>query len=63
MGATVAGFMIGQSRFGHWYPWSLPVQLFAHGGQHATWAMAVGALGAAGVVALSMWEFSRRELD
>lgn len=32
MGATVMGFLIGQSeRYGPWYPWSLPVQTMAEG--------------------------------
>jgi hypothetical protein len=63
MSATVAGFMIGQSRYGRWYPWTLPVQLFAKGGLHGTFAMVAGALGAAVILALSLWDFSRRELD
>jgi lantibiotic transport system permease protein len=63
MSATVAGFMIGQSRFGHWYPWTMPVQLFARDGGHATFAVLVSVLGAAAVLALSLWEFSRRELE
>ncbi|HEV8237750.1 MAG TPA: ABC transporter permease [Thermoanaerobaculia bacterium] len=62
MGATVAGFMIGQSRFGHWYPWSLPVQLFARHG-HPTFALAASALGATLVLALSTWDFARRDLE
>ena len=63
MSATVAGFIIGQSRFGHWYPWSMPVELFVREGRYATFAMTASALGAAVVLALSLWEFSRRELD
>ena len=63
MSATVAGFIIGQSRFGHWYPWSMPVELFVRNGQHATFAMAASALGAAAVLAFSLWEFSRREFE
>jgi hypothetical protein len=63
MSATVAGFLIGQSRFGHWYPWTMPVQLFIREGQHAVFAMTASALGAAAVLALSLWEFSRRELE
>jgi hypothetical protein len=63
MSATVAGFIIGQSRFGHWYPWSMPVELFVRDGRHAAFAMAASALGAAAVLAFSLWEFSRRELD
>jgi len=63
MSATVAGFMIGQSRFGHLYPWTLPVQLFARNGQHATFALAASALGTLVVLAFSLWEFSRREFE
>ena len=63
MSATVAGFMIGQSRFGHWYPWSLSVQLFAGEGRHASFALAYSAIGAVVVLALSVWEFSRREIE
>ena len=63
MSATVAGFMIGQSRFGHWYPWSMPTQLFLWEGRHATFALIASALGAAVVLAFSLWEFSRRELE
>lgn len=63
MSATVAGFLAGQSRFGHWYPWSMPVELFVRNGQHATFAMAASALGAAAVLAFSLWEFSRREFE
>ncbi|MDQ3510314.1 MAG: ABC transporter permease, partial [Pseudomonadota bacterium] len=34
MGATVAGYLIGQSeRFGHLYPWSMPAQVFAGKGE------------------------------
>jgi hypothetical protein len=62
MSATVAGFMIGQSRFGHLYPWSMPVQLFIREG-HARFALAASALGAVAVLAVSLWEFSRRELE
>jgi hypothetical protein len=63
MSATVAGFMIGQSRFAHWYPWSMPVQIFLRDGQHATFAITASVLGAAAVLAFSLWEFSRRELE
>jgi hypothetical protein len=63
MGATIAGFMIGQSRYGHLYPWTLPVQLFARDAEQATFAVAYGILGAGVVLALSLWEFSRREVE
>ena len=63
MTATVAGFMIGQSRFGHWYPWTLPVQLFARGAEHVRFALAASVLGAAVVLGLSLWDFARREVE
>jgi hypothetical protein len=63
MSATVAGFLAGQSRFGHWYPWSMPVELFVRNGQHAAFAITASVLGAAAVLAFSLWEFSRRELE
>jgi hypothetical protein len=63
MSATVAGFLIGQSHYGHWYPWTMPVQLAIRDGQHAVFAIAASALGAAVVLAFSLWEFSRRELE
>ncbi|MEJ7746802.1 MAG: ABC transporter permease, partial [Luteimonas sp.] len=40
MVATVAGFLLAQSaRFGHWYPWSMPVQVIAGEGQWAAFVM------------------------
>ena len=63
MSATVAGFIIGQSRFGRFYPWSLPVQLFSKRGEHTTFAIVASVLGAAVVLAFALWDFSRRELD
>lgn len=63
MSATVIGFIVGQSRFGHWYPWSMPAQLFLWEGRNAAFALTLSALGAAAVLALSLWEFSRRELE
>jgi hypothetical protein len=47
MGATVMGFLIGQSaRFGPWYPWSLPLQVLAEdpgvAGRVLAWSLAGG---------------------
>ena len=64
MSATVMGFLIGQSeRFGHWYPWSMPVQVLAGKGQWTEFVMAAGTLGfvVAGLLALA--DFRRREFD
>ena len=62
--AMVAGFVIGQSKYGHLYPWSLPVQVLVgkSGHGHATFALVASAVGSAIVLALSVWEFSRREV-
>jgi hypothetical protein len=60
--AMVAGFMIGQSKYSHLYPWSLPIQVFMGKGGHATFALVASAVGAAIVLALSVWDFSRREV-
>lgn len=61
MSATVAGFIVGQSRFGHWYPWTMPIQLFAQNGEQAGFAISASLVGAAAVLAASVWEFSRRQ--
>lgn len=63
MAATVAGFMIGQSRWGHWYPWSMPVQLFIRNGSQANFALAASAAGAGLALVAAVWHLTRRELD
>lgn len=64
MSATVMGFLIGQSeRFGHWYPWSMPMQVLGGKGQWVEFVMVAGVLGfvVAGLLALA--DFHRREFD
>lgn len=62
MAATVAGYLIGQSKsYGHMYPWSLPVQVLAGDGARLEYAVVVGLLGGTVVAALGLWEFLRRE--
>ena len=62
MSATVFGFLIGQSeRFGHCYPWSLPLQMFAGDGRWAGFAVAPGLLAGVLVAALGVLGFVRRE--
>jgi hypothetical protein len=64
MSATVMGFLIGQSeRFGHWYPWSMPVQVLAGKGQWTDFVMIAGALGFVVAGALALADFRRREFD
>jgi hypothetical protein len=64
MSATVMGFLIGQSeRFGHWYPWSMPMQVLAGKGQWTEFVMVAGVLGFAVAGALALLDFRRREFD
>ena len=62
MGATVMGFLIGQSgRFGPWYPWSLPMQTLASDPAVAPQVVAYSALAAVAVAALGLAWFRRCE--
>ena len=62
MSATVMGFLIGQSeRFGHWYPWSMPVQVLAGKGQWLEFVMVAGVAGGLVVALLGLLDFRRRE--
>lgn len=62
--ATVAGFLIGQSRsFGHLYPWSLPMQVLAGDGERLQYAVLAGLLGGTLVATLGLEDFLRREMD
>ena len=64
MGATVAGFLIGQSeRFGHWYPWTMPLQVLAGEGRYATFVVVAGLLGGLLAACLGLLDFLRREVD
>jgi hypothetical protein len=64
MSATVMGFLIGQSeRFGHWYPWSMPLQVLAGKGQWASFVVAAGTIGFFVVALLALADFRRREFD
>jgi hypothetical protein len=64
MSATVAGFLIGQSaRFGHWYPWSMPVQVLAGEGKYLQFVVVASLVGAVIVGVLGLLDFLRREHD
>ena len=63
MGATVMGFLIGQSeRYGPWYPWSLPVQTM---GEKADTVAVIGfaLAGTILVTAAGVWAFRRADHD
>lgn len=61
MSATVAGFLIGQSaRFGPWYPWTLPVQMFSERADHAAvlvFSLVAGAM----ALLLGLWHWLRSD--
>jgi hypothetical protein len=62
MSATVAGFLIGQSsRFGHWYPWSMPMQVLAGQGQWLWFVVVAGVAGGIVVTVLGLFDFMRQE--
>lgn len=64
MSATVAGFLIGQSeRFGHWYPWSMPLWTMAGDARFLPSVLltSVG-LGLLGLL-IGAWAFARRDLE
>jgi hypothetical protein len=58
--ATVASFVVGQSRFGNYFPWTLPGQVFQHGG-NLPLTLVVGLGGGVIVAALGLADFVRRE--
>ena len=62
MAATVAGFLIMQSqKYGIYYPWSLPVQVFASEGERRGFAVVAGLVGGGLVSLAGLWNFVRRE--
>ncbi|CAN5206636.1 hypothetical protein BH11PSE14_BH11PSE14_15540 [soil metagenome] len=62
MSATVMGFLIGQSeRFGHWYPWSMPLQVLAGKGQWTGFVVVAGIFGGLLVGLAGLLDFRRRE--
>jgi hypothetical protein len=62
MSATVIGFLVGQSEYRAFYPWSMALQVL--GGQEVDPLRPVlVALAGAGVaLVLGLWDFSRREM-
>lgn len=63
MGATVAGFLIGQSKtYGLIYPWSLPMAALMGGGERMLLLGLAGILGALLLGVPGFWGLSRRDL-
>jgi hypothetical protein len=64
MTATVMSFLISQSeRYGHWYPWSMPVQVLAGKGQWVEFVLVAGTCGGLAVALLGLLDFGRREFE
>lgn len=57
---TVVGFIVGQSRFGTYFPWTLPGEMFLRGGNPHL-ALALGLGGGVLVAVLGLVDFLRRE--
>ena len=63
MTATVMGYLVGQSeRFGHLYPWAMPLQVMASEPTHLGFVMMAGAAGGLLVTALAAAELPGREV-
>lgn len=59
---TVSGFLIGQSaRLGPWFPWLMPLQVFATRADHALQVVTVSLIAGALLALLGMWQFQHRE--
>lgn len=59
---TVAGFLVGQSaRLGPWFPWSMPLHVFATDGAHTVRVVMAGLLGGVALMLAGMVAFGRRE--
>lgn len=60
----VSGFLIGQSdRLGHWFPWSMPVQVFLRDGVHLWFVLVAGLVAGVAIAGFALWDCSRREYD
>ena len=60
--ATVVGFLAMQSqRYGHYYPWSMPLHAIGGKGEHLGFVVTVGLLGWPLVVLASLWDLLRRD--
>lgn len=59
--ATVIGLIAGQSHFGMYFPWTLPVQAFAGDGSPALAAVYFGLVGGCVVGILGLIDFLRRD--
>jgi lantibiotic transport system permease protein len=64
MGATVAGFLIGQSKdFGYLFPWTMPMHTLAGDGARMALLVVAGLISGALVTIVGIMDFLRREQD
>lgn len=64
MTATVVSFLVAQSvQYGRFYPWAMPVQVFAHEGVFSDFVVVVGLVGGFVVFMLGLWDFNRRDMS
>lgn len=64
MTATVISFLVAQSvQYGRFYPWAMPVQVFAHEGVYSDFVVVVGLMGGFIVFVLGLWDFNGRDIS
>jgi lantibiotic transport system permease protein len=62
MSATVIGFVMAQSaQYGRFYPWAMPVQVFAYEGANSDFVVIAGVVSSLIVFVLGLWDFNRRD--
>jgi hypothetical protein len=61
--ATVVGFIVVNSaRWGHLYPWTLPLQVLQPNSEHIALSIAVGVIGGIVVTAVGCWDVTHRDV-
>lgn len=58
---TIAGLVIGQFKYGRYFPWSMPGQAFMGNGQNAVFTAWLGIIGAVVVGAAGLYDFAHRD--
>jgi lantibiotic transport system permease protein len=61
MSATVIGFLVGQSEYRAYYPWSMTLQVLGGKAVEPGPAIAIALIVAAAAYAWGLWDFRRRE--
>jgi lantibiotic transport system permease protein len=60
MSATVIGFVVAQSaQYGRFYPWAMPVQVFAYEGANSDFVVMASLVSSLFVFMLGLWDFNR----